>query len=148
VTLKDAGKQIWVAMQASDVGRLRTLCDLWGDNKDVTNWANPEAVDFGGGLKIAGSTALHLAASHPGTVKALKLLVSMPSIDINIVSAEGLSPLFVAVWKNRVDSVRVLSSLPGIKANLAERHHSVVQSSFLRTRCHPQAAPGHSRCRH
>jgi ankyrin repeat protein len=81
VTLKDAGKQIWVATQASDVGRLRTLCNLWGDNKDVTNWANPEAVDFGGGLKIAGSTALHLAASHPGTVKALKLLVSQRLIS-------------------------------------------------------------------
>lgn len=59
------------------------------------------------GLKISGTTDLHLAAKH-GDIDDVRKLLKQDFIDINVQNDDGDTPLHYAVYHGRADVVRKL----------------------------------------
>jgi len=102
------GKAIYKAAKEGDLATLQRLSEEWMGN-DVMNWANPDHF---------GRTPL-FSASSKGHTDIVKVLVSLPGIDINKADKNDVTPLLVACYKGRTDIVKVLVSLPGIDINKA-----------------------------
>ena len=99
---------------------MRGLCEKWGGKREVVNWANPDEVELGGG-RCKGTTSLFIASDN-GHTDVVRVLVSLPGIDINKADNGGWTPLRAASRSGHTDVVRVLVSLPGIDINKADNY--------------------------
>jgi hypothetical protein len=89
-----APKQLWSAAEEGDLEAVRGMCEKWGGREDVVNWANPAIVVLSG-IPCADTTSL-FAASIKGHTDVVKVLVSLPGIDINKAAKNDVTPLGVA----------------------------------------------------
>jgi ankyrin repeat protein len=94
---------LWSAAEKGDLGAVKGMCKKWGGRMDVINWANPEEVADLWGQSFTGTTSL-FAASFNGRTDVVKVLVSLPGIDINKADRYAYTPIGVA--KN--DAIRAI----------------------------------------
>ena len=94
--------------------------EKWGGREDVINWANPEEVKLSGWSRT--DTTSLFAASIKGHIDVVKVLVSLPGIDINKADKDDRTPLLEASDDGHTDVVKVLVSLPGIDINKANKY--------------------------
>ena len=115
---KAAPSQLWSSSEKGDIGAVRGLCEKWGGRREVVNWANPDEVELG--WRCKDTTSLFVASIN-GHTDVVKVLASLPGIDINKADSNGSTPLRAASGNGHTDVVKVLVSLPGIDINKAAK---------------------------
>jgi hypothetical protein len=115
-----AGLKLWTAAEKGDFVAARDLCAKWGDLADVVNWVNPAEVKLDSLRTIVYSTPL-LAASVRGYDELVKLLISLPAVDVNKDDLCGYTPLWGAVCNKHLNVVKLLVTSSSIDLNKADK---------------------------
>ena len=77
---------------------MRTLCSEWAGNTAALNWRNEY-----------GNTPL-ITACYKDRHEVVSVLIGTAGVDLNMASNDGWSPLWIAAYNGRTQSVRVLLS--------------------------------------
>lgn len=104
--------RLYTAANAKE-GTLNSLVPLvrqWSGNKAL-NFANP----------AQDSATPLVAAASCGNADAVWLLISQPSIDINLASGSGRSPFAMACFHGHTEVAGMLAALPATDINLADK---------------------------
>ena len=93
------------AARNGDVERLRLLVDAEAFVNSVDN---------------EGRTVIYSAACE-GHAECVKVLLSVPGVDVNKANQNGCTPLYMAVEEGHIECVNLLLSAPGVDVNIAEK---------------------------
>lgn len=108
-------------------------CDMYAVDENKQN-AWKDYLNFQNNLK---ETALHLA-SGCGNIECVKLLLSVPHINVNIQSSLKETALHVASWYGNIECVKLLVSVPHVDVNK--------QNYQGETTLHLASSRGHIEC--
>ena len=101
------GRLLWVAAMYWQVDQVQALCEKWGGDEQVINWANPDR---------DGQTPLYMARDSP---QMTAILLSTPGCDVNKGTNSGRTPLWWAASNCCPETVQALLAAPGIDLNKA-----------------------------
>ena len=101
------GMQLWHAAYKGQVDQVQALCERWGGDGQVINWASP---------RDDGRTPLHEAYRSP---QCTAILLSTPGCDVNKGDWDGQTPLWDAAYYGKPETVQALLAAPGIDLNKA-----------------------------